>query len=51
MPFFEALVSGQYCLVECYYRAKPYNSWMMVLVGDPLYRPRYAKERGFRPAR
>jgi uncharacterized protein (TIGR03790 family) len=45
--FFRELVSGEYTLVEAYYRAKPYNSWQMVLVGDPLYRPRFAQKRGF----
>ncbi len=27
------------CLVEAYYRTKPFNSWQLVLIGDPLYRP------------
>ncbi|MBN2588954.1 MAG: TIGR03790 family protein [Sedimentisphaerales bacterium] len=36
--FFTELFNG-YCLVETYYRTKPYNSWMMVLIGDPLYKP------------
>lgn len=27
------------CLVEAYYYTKPFNSWQMLLVGDPLYRP------------
>ncbi len=36
--FFRELFSG-YCLVEAYYRTKPFNSWQMVLIGDPLYRP------------
>jgi hypothetical protein len=26
-------------LAETYYRTNPYNSWVMVLVGDPLYNP------------
>jgi len=43
--FFADLVGGKYCLVECYYRSKPFNSWMFTLIGDPLYRPRYAKIR------
>ncbi|MCH2131891.1 MAG: hypothetical protein MK179_22350, partial [Pirellulaceae bacterium] len=25
--------------VEAYYRCKPFNSWTMTLVGDPLYAP------------
>ncbi len=37
--FFVALLSGKYSLVECYYRTKPFNSWVMILVGDPLYSP------------
>jgi len=48
--FFAELVGGKHNLVECYYRTKPFNSWMMTLIGDPLYRPRYAKRRGFQPA-
>jgi uncharacterized protein (TIGR03790 family) len=39
--FFGDLVSGKYCLVECFYRTKPYNSWMLTLIGDPLYRPKF----------
>ncbi len=37
--FFSLLLTGRYTLVETYYRTKPYNSWAMVLVGDPLYNP------------
>jgi uncharacterized protein (TIGR03790 family) len=37
--FFGLLVKGELTLAECYYRTLPFNSWMMVLVGDPLYRP------------
>ena len=37
--FFPLLMSGRYTLVETYYRTKPFNSWVMVLVGDPLYTP------------
>ena len=36
--FFGELFSGE-CLVEAYYRAKPFNSWQFVLIGDPLYAP------------
>jgi len=36
--FFEKLFEG-HCLVEAYYQTKPFNSWQMVLIGDPLYRP------------
>ncbi len=41
--FFALLVQGELPLVEVYYRTKPFNSWMMTLIGDPLYRP-YAKQ-------
>ena len=36
--FFVELFKGG-CLVEAYYHTKPFNSWQMVLIGDPLYRP------------
>ena len=36
--FFAQLLSGKQ-LVEAYYRTKPYNSWQMILIGDPLYKP------------
>ncbi len=36
--FFAELYKGK-CLVEAYYRAKPFNSWQLLLIGDPLYRP------------
>ncbi len=37
--FFAHLLRGELTLVECYYRTQPLNSWMMTLIGDPLYRP------------
>ena len=37
--FFAQLLRGELTLVECYYRTQPLNSWMMTLIGDPLYRP------------
>jgi uncharacterized protein (TIGR03790 family) len=37
--FFAMLVKGELTLVECYARSSPFNSWMMTLIGDPLYRP------------
>ncbi len=37
--FAALLLQGDLTLVEVYYRTKPFNSWMMTLVGDPLYRP------------
>jgi len=36
--FFLELFNGR-CLVEAYYHTKPFNSWQMVLIGDPMYRP------------
>jgi len=36
--FFLELFNG-HCLVEAYYGTKPFNSWQLVLIGDPLYRP------------
>jgi len=36
--FFQELFNGR-CLVEAYYRTKAFNSWQLVLIGDPLYRP------------
>ncbi len=36
--FFTELYEGN-CLVEAYYHTKPFNSWQLVLIGDPLYRP------------
>jgi uncharacterized protein (TIGR03790 family) len=36
--FFLELFNGR-CLVEAYYYTKPFNSWKLVLIGDPLYRP------------
>jgi uncharacterized protein (TIGR03790 family) len=37
--FFALLLAGDKSLVECYYLTQPFNSWMMTLIGDPLYRP------------
>ena len=37
--FFPLLLTGRYTLAEAYYRSKPFGSWAMVLVGDPLYNP------------
>ena len=41
--FFPLLMTGQVTLAEAYWRTQPTVSWMMALIGDPLYRP-YAKE-------
>jgi hypothetical protein len=37
--FFSLLLRGDLTLVECYSLTNPFNSWMMTLIGDPLYRP------------
>jgi len=36
--FFAELYRGN-CLVEVYYHTKPFNSWQLLLIGDPLYKP------------
>ncbi|MFZ0034974.1 MAG: TIGR03790 family protein, partial [Sedimentisphaerales bacterium] len=36
--FFLELFSGS-CLVEAYYHTNPFNSWQLVLIGDPMYTP------------
>jgi len=36
--FFSELVRGK-TLAEAFYKSKPFNSWQMVLIGDPLYKP------------
>ncbi|MHC4574351.1 MAG: TIGR03790 family protein [Planctomycetota bacterium] len=36
--FFLELFKGR-CLVEAYYYTKPFNSWQLILIGDPLYTP------------
>jgi uncharacterized protein (TIGR03790 family) len=47
--FFGFLVSGKYTLVEAYSRSIFLTSWMMVLVGDPLYNP-YARNGRLLPS-
>ncbi|MDM8005225.1 MAG: TIGR03790 family protein [Phycisphaerae bacterium] len=37
--FFGLLLTGRYSLAECYAYTLPLNSWMQMLLGDPLYRP------------
>jgi uncharacterized protein (TIGR03790 family) len=37
--FFGFLLTGRYPLVECYAKTNLLNSWMTVLIGDPLYNP------------
>lgn len=36
--FFRHLLDGL-CIAEAYYYTKPYNSWQLILIGDPLYKP------------
>ena len=36
--FFLELFNSR-CIVEAFYRTKPFNSWQLVLIGDPLYTP------------
>ncbi|HCO96785.1 MAG TPA: TIGR03790 family protein [Phycisphaerales bacterium] len=45
--FFPKLYEGN-CLVETYYKTKPFNSWQLLLIGDPLYRP-FKKNPGKAP--
>jgi hypothetical protein len=45
--FFEDLYKGE-CLVEAFYHSKPFNSWMLLLIGDPLYRP-FGKSQSSKP--
>jgi uncharacterized protein (TIGR03790 family) len=44
--FFAALLDGRLTLAECYGISKPFWSWQMVLIGDPLYRPFKNARRG-----
>lgn len=37
--FFPLLMTGKMTLAEVYWRTEPTTSWMMCLVGDPLYNP------------
>ncbi len=37
--FFGLLLTGKLTLVECYAATAHFNSWMNMLLGDPLYRP------------
>ncbi len=36
--FFNELLKGKQ-LAVAFYKTKPYNSWQMLLIGDPLYAP------------
>jgi len=38
LDFFKELFEGR-CLAEAFYRTNPFNSWQLVLIADPLYRP------------
>jgi len=37
--FFGLLLGGRLSLAECYYQTVSHVSWMLTLIGDPLYRP------------
>jgi uncharacterized protein (TIGR03790 family) len=37
--FFGLLLTGRFTLAECFAYSSPFNSWMQMLLGDPLYRP------------
>jgi uncharacterized protein (TIGR03790 family) len=37
--FFPLLLTGRLTLAEVYWRTTPYTSWMISMIGDPLYRP------------
>jgi uncharacterized protein (TIGR03790 family) len=41
--FFPLLLTGKLTLAECYWKTVPMTSWMMSLIGDPLYTP-FAKD-------
>ncbi len=37
--FYSLVLTGKFTMIECFYMAKPFNSWAMTYVGDPLYCP------------
>jgi hypothetical protein len=37
--FFPLLMTGEFSLLEAYFKSVPYLSWRQVLLGDPLYMP------------
>jgi uncharacterized protein (TIGR03790 family) len=37
--FFGLLLTGNYTLVELFYKTNRYLSWRIILIGDPFYRP------------
>jgi hypothetical protein len=37
--FFELLLTGKLTLAEVYWKTTPMASWMLSMIGDPLYRP------------
>ncbi len=38
-PFFSLLLTGKVTLAEAFHRTKPFVSWRVILIGDPLYMP------------
>jgi uncharacterized protein (TIGR03790 family) len=47
--FFPLLLTGKLTLAEVYWKTTPYTSWMVSMIGDPLYRP-FRKEPAILPA-
>ena len=43
--FFRFLLDGYWTLSESYALSEPFLSWQMILIGDPLYRPFYYKNK------
>lgn len=37
--FFGLLMTGQYPLIDVFYKTNRYLSWQIILIGDPLYNP------------
>jgi|GEM_PF-2012079 len=37
--FYSLVLTGKFTMIECFYFTKPFNSWAMTYVGDPLYTP------------
>lgn len=37
--FYSLVLTGKFTMIECFYFTKPFNSWAMTYVGDPLYAP------------
>ncbi len=46
--FFPLLMTGKLTLAEVYWKTTPLTSWMMTLIGDPLYTP-YSRNPALKP--